>query len=272
MGQRAAAAKFAAEVLHVPIEKVYVTEPDSMNNPTNFGLCGSRGTITTGKAVTRAAMDAKHQIQELAAAYFDNISPDQIEIENFQAFIRDRPEKSVPIKKLGPKDLNIIGYGSHIEQFDVPSCCLCCVEVEVDLDTGALSVLRFVNGADIGQVIDNRMVRMQLQGGIGSACLDTATYEECIYDTEGTGRMMTNNMLEYKWRPFNEFPKHASAIVESQVDSFMFKAIGIGEISGAASASAVLMAVSNAIGAEVNEYPATPEVILKAVKGRKGEK
>lgn len=266
MGQRAAAAKFAAEVLHVPIEKVYVTEPDSMNNPTNFGLCGSRGTITTGKAVSRAAMDAKHKVQELAAAYFGGISPDQIELEDFQAFIRDRPEKTVPIKKLGPKDLNIIGYGNHIEQFDVPSCCLCCVEVEVDLDSGAVRVLRFVNGTDIGQIVDNRMVRMQMQGGIGSACLDTATYEECIYDVNGTGRMLTSNMLEYKWRPFNEFPKHASAIVESQVDSFMFKAIGIGEISGAASASAVLMAVSNAVGVEVNEYPATPAVILKALK------
>ena len=211
-------------------------------------------------------MDAKHKVQELAAAYFGGISPDQIELEDFQAFIRDRPEKTVPIKKLGPKDLNIIGYGNHIEQFDVPSCCLCCVEVEVDLDSGAVRVLRFVNGTDIGQIIDNRMVRMQMQGGIGSACLDTATYEECIYDVNGTGRMLTSNMLEYKWRPFNEFPKHASAIVESQVDSFMFKAIGIGEISGAASASAVLMAVSNAVGVEVNEYPATPAVILKALK------
>ena len=46
----------------------------------------------------------------------------------------------------------------------------------------------------------------------------------------------------------------------------MFKGIGIGEISGAASASATLMAISNAIGAVVNEYPATPAVILKAIK------
>ena len=48
----------------------------------------------------------------------------------------------------------------------------------------------------------------------------------------------------------------------------MFKGIGIGEISGAASASAVLMAVSNAIGAVVNEYPATPAVILKAIRSK----
>ena len=51
----------------------------------------------------------------------------------------------------------------------------------------------------------------------------------------------------------------------------MFKAIGIGEISGAAGASAVLMAISNAIGVEVNEYPATPDVILKAIKSKEAK-
>jgi CO/xanthine dehydrogenase Mo-binding subunit len=139
-------------------------------------------------------------------------------------------------------------------------------EVDVDLDTGGVVVKRIVQGTDIGQIIDIKALRMQLQGGIGSASMDTATYEECIYDTEGTGRMLTNNMLEYKWRPFNQFPEHDCTIMESQIDSFMFKAVGIGEISGAAAASAVLMAVSNAIGTPVNEYPATPDVILKALQ------
>jgi CO/xanthine dehydrogenase Mo-binding subunit len=53
--------------------------------------------------------------------------------------------------------------------------------------------------------------------------------------------------------------------MESQIDSFMFKALGIGEISGAALASAALMAISNAIGADVKDYPATPAVVLKAL-------
>lgn len=106
---------------------------------------------------------------------------------------------------------------------------------------------------------------MQLQGGVGSASMDTATMEECIYDVNGTGKMLTSGQIEYKTRTFNEFPKHSAYIQESHPDSFMFKAIGIGEISGAAAASAVLMAISNAIGVEVNTYPATPDVILKAL-------
>ena len=264
MGQRAAAAKFAAEVMNVPIDRVYVTEPDSLSNVVNFGLCGSRGTITVGKAVSKAAMDAKQKALELGAQYF-HCSPEQLETKDFQVYMRDRPEKSIPIKKLGPKDLNIIGYGQHVEQFDMPSCCLFLCEVSVDLDTGEVQVERITQGTDIGQIIDNRMVRMQLQGGVGSASMDTATMEECIYDVNGTGKMLTSGQIEYKTRTFNEFPKHSAYIQESHPDSFMFKAIGIGEISGAAAASAVLMAISNAIGVEVNTYPATPDVILKAL-------
>lgn len=270
MGQRAAAAKFAAEVLNVDINRVYVTEPDSLANVVNFGLCGSRGTITVGKAVSKAAADAKRKVLEMGALHF-GVSPEQLETKDFQVFIRDRPEKSIPIKKLGPKDLNVVGYGEHVEQFDQPSCCLFLCEVEVDLDTGATKVVRFVQGTDIGQIVDNRMVRMQLQGGVGSASMDTALTEECIYDVNGTGRMVNCNMLEYKCRTFNDFPKHDCVIEESQPDTFMFKAIGIGEIAGAAGASAVLMAISNAIGVEVNEYPATPDVILKAIKSKEGK-
>ena len=76
---------------------------------------------------------------------------------------------------------------------------------------------------------------------------------------------LTSSLIDYKWRTFNEFPPYDAYIMESQIDSFMFKALGIGEISGAAGASAVLMAISNAIGVDIKDYPATPAVILKAL-------
>ena len=72
---------------------------------------------------------------------------------------------------------------------------------------------------------------MQAQGGIGSASLDTATFEEHVIDP-GTGRNMTYDMIEYKWRPFNEFPEYETCILESQFDTFQFKATGVGEIAG----------------------------------------
>lgn len=105
---------------------------------------------------------------------------------------------------------------------------------------------------------------MQAQGGIGSASLDTATFEEHIIDP-ATGRNLSYDMIEYKWRPFNEFPDYTTCFLESKFDTFQFKATGVGEIAGAAAASATMQAISNAIGVQVSQYPATPDVILKAL-------
>lgn len=106
---------------------------------------------------------------------------------------------------------------------------------------------------------------MQLQASIGSAMVDTGTFEETIYDYY-TGRIMTNNLIDYKWRPFNEFPPIDMVIKESQPNISRFKAIGVGEISGSAGAAAIAMAIGNAIGKPYMKYPATPVNVLQALK------
>lgn len=263
MGTRSNACKIAAEVLNVPYERVSITEPGTKYNPSNYGLCGSRGVITTGKAISNAAMEAKKKAIELAARYFKR-SEDQLDTKDFMVFVRDTPELKVPMFKLGPKELSIVGYGKHMEMFDIPSCVAFFVEVEVDLETGHIEICKICGGSDIGQIIDCKALEMQFHGGIGSASVDTAIFEENILD-RSTGRLLSSSLIDYKWRTFNEFPPYEAYVMESQIDSFMFKSLGLGEISGAAGASAVLMAVSNAIGADVKEYPATPAVVLKAM-------
>ena len=119
-------------------------------------------------------------------------------------------------------------------------------------------------GTDVGQIIDPKACEMQLQGGIGSAAIDTGLFEEHILD-EYTGRFVTGNLIDYKWRPFNDFPPLDLVINESQPNISRFRAVGVGEISGAAGAAAIQMAVQNAIGKEYRTYPATPNNILKAL-------
>ena len=263
MGTRSAAVKAVAEVLNVPYERVFITEPGSKYNPSNYGLCGSRGTITTGKAVSNAAMECKRKALELGALHFHR-NIDQLDTKDFMVYVRDTPHLTVPMFKLAPKEMSIVGYGNHLEMFNIPSCMAFFVEVEVDLETGHTEIVQISGGTDIGQIMDPKAVEMQLEGGIGSACVDTAIFEESTLD-RATGRIVASSMIDYKWRTFNEMPPYKGYIMESQIDSFMFKALGIGEISGAAGASAVLMAISNAIGADVKEYPATPAVVLKAM-------
>ena len=263
MGQRSNIVKMVAEVMNVPYERVEITPGDTMINPTGFGLCGSRGTITYGHAVSSAAEDAKHKLFELAKPYLE-VAEDSMYLTEYGVATVARPGKFVTWKKLIPQDLTLTGYGQHLENFSTPNMFIVFLEVQVDRETGKVDVLNMLGGTDCGQMIDPSGLEMQAQGGIGSASLDAATFEEHIIDP-GTGRTMTYDMIEYKWRPFNEFPKYETCFMESQFDTFQFKATGVGEIAGAAAASATMQAISNAIGVQVATYPATPDVILKAL-------
>lgn len=263
MGERSNLAKMVADILKVPYERVEITPPGTKSNPTGLALAGSRGTITFGHAVSSASEDVKRKLFDLAVPYLE-VAADAMELRDYGVSCKGRPDKFVSWKKLIPQDLTLTGYGQHLENFSTPNFFIVFLEIEVDKETGKAEVKKMVGGTDAGQIIDPAMLEMQCQAGIGSASLDTAIYEEHIIDP-ATKRTLTYNMIEYKWRPFNDFPEYASTILESQFDTFQFKAVGVGEIAGAAAASAAMQAISNAIGVQVSQYPATPDVILKAL-------
>ena len=263
MGQRSNIVKMVAEIMNVPYDRVEITPPETKINPTGFGLCGSRGTITYGHAVSSAAEDARDKLFELAKPYLE-VAIDSMYLTDYGVATVARPGKFVTWKKLIPQDLTLTGYGQHLENFSTPNMFIIFLEVEVDKETGKVELLNCLGGTDCGQAIDPSMLEMQVQSGIGSASLDTALFEEHIIDP-ATKRTMTYDMIEYKWRPFNDFPEYETCILESQFDTFQFKATGVGEIAGAAAASATMQAISNAIGVQVSQYPATPDVILKAL-------
>ena len=130
--------------------------------------------------------------------------------------------------------------------------------------SGKTSLIRVVQATDAGQIIDPLSIEGQLHGGLGSAGIDSALFEETILDKK-MGRILNANMIDYKWRTFNELPAFDTVILESSHPTHRFKAIGVGEIAAAPGPSAVLMAVSNAIGRRIMEYPATPDRILRVL-------
>jgi CO/xanthine dehydrogenase Mo-binding subunit len=264
MGQRSNMAKVVAEELNVEYSKVSVSSPDSIENPEEFGLAGSRGTITVGNAVMRAAEEAKRQLFALAAPIF-HCSPEQVRTEDGWLWAENRPDYKVPWCEAIHYGTSVNGYGKWMTSYTTPNFCINLVEVEVDTETGDVKLVDLCVGTDVGQMLDCRDVALQLHGSIGSAAVDTGLFEESILD-DYTGRLMTGNLIDYKWRPFNEFPPIKTVVEESEFNVSKYHAIGIGEISGAAGASAIMMAISNAIGEEFCEYPATPAAILKKLK------
>lgn len=262
-GQRAACAKMVAEVMNVPFEAVTVTNTGTVDNPVEFGLCGSRGILTSGTAATRAAEDALRQLKAMSAAKF-RVSPEEIVTEDGFVWVSNKPENKLPWAAIIPYSTSITGFGRWKANYAQPNMCINFVEVEVDMETGEAKLLKQTIGTDVGQIIDPKACEMQLQSSIGSAMVDTGMFEESILDRY-TGRLMTNNLIDYKWRPFNEFPPIDLVIEESQPNISRFKAVGVGEISGSAGAAAIAMAIGNAIGKHYATYPATPVNVLNEI-------
>jgi xanthine dehydrogenase molybdenum-binding subunit len=138
------------------------------------------------------------------------------------------------------------------------------VEVEVDTESGKVTLQGVVNTTDVGQVIDPPGLEGQMNGCLGSGGIDSALFEETVLD-RCDGHILNANMIDYKWRTFSELPPIDNVVLETPIPSHRFHAVGVGEIATSPGPVAVLMAVSNAIGVWLHEYPATPERVLKAL-------
>jgi len=263
-GQRSSVRKMVAEVLNLPLDRVMVTAPDTLINPFDHGLAGSRGTYATGSAVTIAAMDARRKLFGKAAVIL-NARVEDLETRDGIVFVKARPDITVPWHTvIEGAEHTITGFGAFESDYSMPNFMMTFVEVEVDVETGMVELLKVTSATDVGRIIDPLRLEGQLHGALGAAGIDTALSEETILD-KMTGRILNANMIDYKWRTFVDLPEFRNVILETVLPTHIYGALGVGEISTAAGPSAVLMAVSNAIGKRMTEYPLTPDKILRAL-------
>jgi len=138
-------------------------------------------------------------------------------------------------------------------------------EVEVDLETGKVKILRFVAAHDVGKVISKQAVEGQIYGGIAQG-LGYALSEE--YKTHN-GRNLNPNFLDYKIfsAPDMDFPIHIECI-ETDDKEGPFGAKGVGEPGLVPTAPAIANAIYDAIGIRIGDLPITPEKILAALEKR----
>ncbi|MFP3928436.1 MAG: xanthine dehydrogenase family protein molybdopterin-binding subunit [Desulfobacteraceae bacterium] len=265
MGQRSSLCKMAAEVLGIPLDRVSMSPPDTLVNPFEFGLVGSRGTYAVGSAVIAAAEEAKAKLLDRAAPLL-GAPKEELETRGGRVYARSNPGKSLSWSRVIGIVRTCTGSARYEEDFSIPNFLALFVEVEVDPATGKVDVIEVLAATDVGQIIDPLSLKGQLRGCLGAAGLDTAVFEETVLD-DWTGRMLNPNMIDYKWRTFAELPAFRDVVLETPIKTHSLHAVGVGEISTSPGPSAVLMAVSNALGVHMTEYPLTPERIIQAVKG-----
>jgi len=263
MGQRSSLCKMVAETLQIPLDRVSITPPDSLINPFDFGLVGSRGTYAVGSAVISAADDAKEKLFKMAAPILKT-APDDLDSEDGIVFVKREPDTGIPWRKAIGLMQTCTGFGRFEPDYSLPNFLALFVEVEVDTETGKLDLLRVVSATDVGQIIDPPSLEGQLYGSLGAAGMDTAIFEESLLD-KNSGHMLNLNMMDYKWRSFAELPRFDNKILETLHQTHRYRAVGIGEVSTSPGPSAVLMAASNAVGKRLDGYPLTPDRILKAL-------
>lgn len=269
-GQRNNTLKAVAEVLQLPLEMISLAPGDSLVSPVEWGPAGSRGTYGILGAAISGAEDAKKKLFNLAAPMLGADSSEELDTADGIIWLKSDTQKSVTWKEV-LHFRSVLGHGRFEPDYTLANCMMSFVEVQVDIETGKLDVLRVVNATDVGQIIDPQGLEGQLNGCLGSAGIDSAVFEETIVDPS-TGLILNANLIDYKWRTTAELPLIENVVMETPMNTHRFSAIGVGEISTSPGPSAVLMAASNAIGQWLHEYPVTPERVLKALGKTNREK
>jgi CO/xanthine dehydrogenase Mo-binding subunit len=283
MGQGAhtAMAQIAAEELGVRLGDINVMSHDTDLTPYDLGSWGSRASYMDGNAVLAAAKDAKRALVEAAAEMLE-VEPALIVIEQGQIYVQGSDERH-DLAEIVDHAVNahgepISGIGRFVdhlpEGYTIPTAfaknipCFSfgtqAAEVEVDLETGQIHVLKVVAAHETGTTINPVMAEGQIEGsvvqGIGFALMEQLVCEN--------GKVVNDRFLDYKIPNIGDIPEIKAICIESVGTNGPFGAKGIGEPGLVPTAPAIANAVYDAIGVRFHELPITREKVLEALKER----
>jgi CO/xanthine dehydrogenase Mo-binding subunit len=260
--------QIAAEVFNVPVEMVSVTSGDTKTAPYAGMSAGSKTTYTVGRAVQLAAEDARRQMIEIAAQRLE-AAPEEMEMVDGEVRVKESTDKSVTFARLGKWTTNfgayypaVVGRGAITARKSAPGFTAQAAEVEVDPETGEVTVLGFAVAQDAGFAINPLSVEGQMQGGVSQG-LGIALSEEMIFDDQG--RLLNANLLDYRMPTTRDLPPIEAIIVEVPSEEGPFGARIVGEPSIVAGLAAVGNAIAEATGTRIYEAPFTPERVLRAM-------
>jgi len=258
--------QIAAEVLGVPLEDILVYAADTDMTPFDTGAYASSTTYISGMAVKRAAEAARSQIVERAALLLEE-STGGIELRDRQAWSLDG--RSVSLAEIALSSLHqaqqhqIMGTASYVSPESPPPYAAQFAEVEVDVDTGQVTVKALVMAVDCGVAINPVTASGQVEGGMVQA-LGYGHCEEMAYDDKG--RMVNPRFGPYWIYRADEMPRIDTYLVQTMEKSGPFGAKAIAEIPKDGVAPAIRNAIADATGARINAIPFTPERVWQALQ------
>jgi CO/xanthine dehydrogenase Mo-binding subunit len=270
-GSRASMAIMAAETFGIDYDQVRATVNDTTSVAYTHVTGGSRVTYASGMAVIGACEKVIEDLRARAAMIWD-VDVDGVVWEDGHA----RPASSnvgefdpLSLKDIAAKAAATggpIGTSNSVNAGgQAPGFCTQFVDVEVDPDTGKVTVLRAVVAQDAGRAIHPSYVEGQMQGGVVQG-IGWALNEEYIYDDEG--RLSNAGFLDYRIPVASDLPYIEAVIVEVPNPNHPFGVKGVGEVNICPTMAAVANAVANATERRMVSLPISPPKLLAAMHDR----
>jgi len=259
-------AQIAAEVVGVGTDDIIVYSSDTDMTPFDVGAYASSTTYISGMATKRAAELVRAQIVARAALMLD-VDAHSIDLYDGAAWSADG--QSVTLEKIALSTLHqegqhqIMADASYVSPESPPPYAAQFAEVEVDIETGQVTVNQLVMAVDCGVPINPATAAGQVEGGMVQA-LGYGHCEEMVYDEDG--RMLNPQFGPYKIYRSDEMPRVEAILVQTMEPSGPFGAKAIAEIPKDAVAPAMRNAIANATGVRIADIPFTPERVWRALQ------
>jgi len=263
--------QMAAEVLGVPLEDIIVYSSDTDFTPFDVGAYASSTTYISGTAAVKAAEKVAERVRARASAMLSKqgkeVKAEDIRLADRRASAPDG--RSVSMAEIAMNALHhtdqeqIMGVASFVSPVSPPPFAAQFAEVTVDIETGQVVVDKLVMAVDSGVIVNPVTASGQIEGGMTQA-LGYAVCEEMVYDEHGRAR--EKDFQDYHIFRFNEMPELETIFVETYEPSHPFGIKAVAEIPLDGVAPAVGNAILDACGAQVDENPATPERVWRALK------
>jgi len=281
-GLKTALAQICASELGVAPAAVQVISGDTAAVPVGLGGFASRQLVTAGSSVLLAARAVARKARRLASHVLE-VAEDDLELVDGRLRVAGAPQLGVPLGELARILQGAPGYGfppgmepglqeSCNFRTDALAYANAChaAEVEVDVETGEVRILRYVALQDSGMLVNPLIVDGQVHGGIahgiGNALLERMEYDDA-------GQPLTTSFAEYLMPTAPTFPMFQTQFQQTPSPLNPLGAKGAGEVGTIPAAAAVISAVEDALrpyGVRITRYPLTPPLLLALIGQARG--
>ena len=274
-GHQTVYAQMVTEWLGVPFENVRFVQGDTDAVPIGRGSYGSRSMHVGGNALKKAADNIIEKAKPMAAMMMEAASGDiEFKDGSFRIVGTDRAMKLTDVAKafyrpamLPPQfDVGLEASGTFAaEPPNYPNGCHVC-EVEVDPETGFVTLARYAAVDDVGKIINHLLCEGQIHGGVAQG-IGQALMEAIVFDAEG--QLVTGSFQDYAMPRAEDFPDLVSELTEVPAKTNPLGVKGAGEAGATGAPPAVIGAILDALkplGIDHIDMPATPSRVWAAIK------